>query len=68
MTPAMLAFAMQALEMVPLAIDAGTKLVSLVTSTTATIKRAQEEKRDILPEEWAAQDEEIARLRKELHA
>lgn len=67
MMPA-LAFALQALQVLPGLVSAGVDIAHLVNQTTTALGKMQAEKRDPTQEEWDALNEQIAGLRKELHS
>ena len=68
MNPAILMYAMQALEAIPSLIAAGQSVVKLVNQTSAAVKNMQVENRDPTAEEWAAQAQVISDLRAILHS
>ena len=67
MNPAILMYAMQALEAIPSLIAAGQSVVNLVNQASAAVKKMQAENRDPTAEEWAAQAAVISDLRAILH-
>ena len=68
MNPAILMYAMQALEAIPTLIAAGQSVINLVSQTSQSVKKMQAENRDPTAEEWAAQAKTISDLRAILHA
>jgi hypothetical protein len=68
MNPAILMYAMQALEAIPSLISAGQSVIGLVNQTSSAVKQMVDEKRDPTAEEWAAQAKVISDLRAILHA
>lgn len=68
MNPAVLMYAMQALEAIPSLIAAGQSVVGLVNQTSQAVKKMQAENRDPTADEWAAQAKVISDLRAILHA
>ena len=67
MNPAILMYALQALEAIPSLIAAGQSVVELVNQTSASVRKMQAETRDPSAEEWAAQAKTISDLRAILH-
>lgn len=63
-----LMFAMQVLEALPGLLATGRDVVQLVQNTNASLAKMQVEARDPTDEEWRVINEQIAELRKELHA
>lgn len=68
MNPAVLMYAMQALNAIPTLIAAGQSIADLVNQTNAAVNKMVSEKRDPTAEEWAAQAQVISGLRAILHA
>ena len=68
MNPAILMYAMQALEAIPSLIAAGQSVVNLVNSTSSNVKKMVAENRDPTAQEWADQAKVISDLRAILHA
>jgi hypothetical protein len=68
MNPAILMYAIQALQAIPQLIAAGQSVVSLVNHTTDALKLMQAENRDPTAEEWMAQAKVVSDLRALLHA
>ena len=68
MNPAILMYAIQALEAIPQLLAAGQSVVTLVDQTTTNLKAMQAQNRDPSAEEWAAQAKVISDLRAILHA
>lgn len=68
MNPAILMYAMQALEAIPALISAGQSVIALVNQTSAAVKQMQTENRDPSAAEWAEQAKVISDLRAILHS
>lgn len=68
MNPAVLMYAMQALNAIPTLIAAGQSIADLVNQTNAAVNKMVTEKRDPTADEWAAQAQVISGLRAILHA
>ncbi len=68
MNPAILMYAIQALEAIPSLLAAGQSVITLVNQTTTNLKKMQAENRDPTAEEWAAQAQAIHDLRAILHS
>ncbi len=68
MNPAILMYAMQALEAIPSLLAAGQSVLNLVNQTSAAVKKMQTENRDPTAEEWTAQAQIISDLRAILHS
>jgi hypothetical protein len=68
MNPAVLMYAIQALEALPQLIAAGQSVTALITQTTSSLKSMQAENRDPTAAEWVAQATTISGLRAVLHS
>lgn len=63
-----LAYALQLLTALPQLIQAGVEITGLVTKAKDALQSMSDEARAPTPDEWQALDDEIAKLRGELHA
>lgn len=63
-----LAYALQLLTAVPQLIQAGTEVVAMVNKGRDKVAAFEAEKRDPTAAEWQELNDEISRLRGELHA
>ncbi|CAB4145071.1 hypothetical protein UFOVP1053_35 [uncultured Caudovirales phage] len=68
MTPALLGYVLQAIQIIPDLIAAGQSVSALIAQTSASLRKMQAENRDPSAEEWAAQAQVINDLRSKLHA
>jgi hypothetical protein len=63
-----LAYAIQALQILPSLISAGVQVKGLIENTNASLATMQKENRDPTAAEWDALNAQIADLRKQLHS
>jgi len=68
MEPTALAYAIQALTLIPSLIKTGADILTFVQETETALKKMQAESRDPTAAEWDALNAKIAELRKALHS
>lgn len=62
-----LMYALQLLQALPQLIQAGVEVTGLITKARDALQSMSDEARAPTPDEWQALDDEIAKLRGELH-
>lgn len=67
MTPTAVGYALHLLSALPGLIQAGVEVTQTILAASEALDRMRAQDRDPTPEEWAALNHEITRLRGELH-